>query len=471
MVTETKTDIALLAHLYRRAGFGATRSQLEQTASRPYEDIVEDLVNPERLPEPDDELIRRFYPHLAANKDNPGVWNGRWFYRMVNTERPLEEKMTLFWHGVFATGWTKSEHTPSMVDHIQMLRTNCLANFRTLLLELSRDPAMIYWLDNCENHGGAINENFGREILELFSMGIGNYSEDDIKNAARAFTGWSFTQPLPLYPFGHYGSEFRYIPEDHDDGEKTFLGNTGNLNGEDIVEIIARQDATARFICRHIYNFFVADEAQVPAWSIQPPQDEAAMQVLVDAFRDSDGDIRHVMRTLFNSEFFKKARYTHVKSPAEFVAGTLKLAGAIREVEPGLADLEGTMIAMGQKLMDPPSVEGWHTGKEWVDGGTLTERVNYAVDIFSDALKPGVAEIIGRIKADGSPVSPDGFVEQAIDLMGPVNVSDVTLQSLADTAAEEGDLTFGSASETKESERRIVRMLQLIVASREFQFA
>lgn len=471
MVTVAKTDIALLAHLYRRAGFGATRAQLEQLASRSYEDIVEDLVNPERMPQPDDELIRRYYPQLHGNKDNPGVWNGRWFYRMINSERQLEEKMTLFWHGVFATGWTKSEHTPTMVDHMEMLRTNCLANFRTLLLELSRDPAMIYWLDNSENHGDSINENFGREILELFSMGIGNYSEDDIKNAARAFTGWSFTQPLPLYPFGHYNSEFRYVPEDHDHGEKTFLGQTGNFNGEDIIEIIVKHEAAARFISRHIYNFFVADEPQVPAWSIEPPQDPAAVQVLVDAFRDSDGDIRHVMRTLFNSEFFKKARYTHIKSPAEFVASTLKLAGAYREVDLGLNELEGTLIAMGQKLMDPPSVEGWHTGKEWVDGGTLTERVNYAVGIFSDASKPGVSEIISRIKGDGSPVNPESFIDQAVEAMGPVNVTDMTRQSLVDTAAEDGDLEFGTAGQIENSQRRIIRMLQLIVASREFQFA
>ncbi len=471
MVTETRTDIALLAHLYRRAGFGATRAELEKQATRSYEDVVEDLVNPERLPEPEDEIIKRYYPQLFANQDNPGVWNGRWFFRMVNSERPLEEKMTLFWHGVFATGWTKSEHTYSMVDHVQMLRENCLQPFTTLLLELSKDPAMIYWLDNCENHGDSINENYGREILELFSMGIGNYTEDDIKAAARAFTGWSFTQPLPLYPWGHYGSEFRYIPEDHDDGEKTFLGETGNWNGEDIIDIIVKQEATARFICRHIYNFFVADEPQVPAWSIQPPNDPEAIQILVDAFQDSNGDIRHVMRTLFNSEFFKQSRFTHVKSPAEFVAGTLKLSGAFREVVPGLGALEGTMIAMGQKLMDPPSVEGWHTGKEWIDGGTLTERVNFAVEIFSDASNAGVGEIIDRIKGDGSDVEPEAFVDAAVDLMGPVNVADVTRQSLIDTAAEEGNLVFGSEAEAENSEQRIIRMLQLIVASREFQFA
>src|SRR5688500_11875831 len=128
----TDDRLALMAHLLRRAGFGATRDELEAYAARPYEDVVDELVHPERQPDPAEDILLRYYPHLAANQDNPGVWNGRWFHRMVNTRRPLEEKMTLFWHHVFATGWTKSEHTPTMVEHIQMLRQNGLANLRTL---------------------------------------------------------------------------------------------------------------------------------------------------------------------------------------------------------------------------------------------------------------------------------------------------------------------------------------------------
>src|SRR6476619_122171 len=172
--------LALMAHLLRRAGFGASREELEAYAARPYEEVVEELLHPERSPEVEEDVLRRYYPHFA-NCDNPGTWNGRWFYRMLHTQRPLEERMALFWHHVFATGWTKSEHTPTMVTHIEMLRRNGLANFRTLLLDLSRDPAMIYWLDNSENHARSINENYGRKLLELFSMGIGNYSEQDIK--------------------------------------------------------------------------------------------------------------------------------------------------------------------------------------------------------------------------------------------------------------------------------------------------
>ena len=464
-------QLALTAHLLRRAGFGATRDELEAYAARPYEEVVDELVHPERMPEVDEDLLRRFYPHLGANQDNPNSWNGRWFYRMVNTKRPLEEKMALFWHHVFATGWTKSEHTPTMVDHIEMLRTNGLGNFRSLLLGISRDPAMIYWLDNNENHARSINENYGREILELFSMGIGNYTETDIKECARAFTGWTFEHAIPLYPYGHYDSKFVYRAEDHDDGEKTFLGHTGRLNGEDIVDIIAQQEATARFISRHLYNFFVGDEAQVPAWSVQDPADPEAIKTLMKAFRDSDADIRSVMRVLFNSDFFKAARFTRVKAPVELVAGVIKLAGTHREVEPGLTAFDGATRVMGQTLMDPPTVEGWHTGKEWIDGGTLTERINFAVGQISDLNKPGPQAIIRRIAGSGGPVSPDQAVDNLLELVGPLDVQPETRAALVDLASQDGPLKFDTDEDRERSTERIGRLLRLTVASREYQFA
>ena len=470
MTTVTTTDLSLMAHLLRRAGFGSDRAELERYAERSYEDVVDDLLNPDRFEEPEDEVLARFYPHLQANKDNPAIWNGRWFYRMINTDRPLEEKMTLFWHGVFATGWTKSEHTPTMVDHIQMLRTSGMENFRTLLLGISRDPAMIFWLDNNENHGTAINENYGREILELFSMGIGNYSEDDIKNAARAFTGWTYEQPIPLYPFGHFDVNFRFKADDHDASEKTFLGHTGNFDGEDIIDIIAKQEATARFIGRHLYNFFVADEAQVSAWSIEPPANPQAIDHLAKTWMESDADIRAVMRTLFTSDWFKEARFTHVKSPTEFVAGVLKLSGEFAEPAPNLHKLEATIVTMGQKLMDPPSVEGWHTGKEWIDGGTLTERINYAVDTLNDPEKPGVKAIIDRVRASGQ-VMPNELVSQLLELVGSLEVDAATGDALIAHAESEGELDWSSASAIKASTTRVVRMLTLVVATREYQFA
>lgn len=470
VLTQTKTDLDLVAHLLRRAGFGADTAEIEQYSIKSYDNIVDDLVNPERFPDIEDDLLGRFYPHIAANKDNPGVWNGRWIYRMINTQRPLEEKMTLFWHGVLATGWTKSEHSPSMVNHIQMLRENCLANFRTILLELSKDPAMIFWLDNNENHGQSINENYGREILELFSMGIGNYTEDDIKNAARAFTGWTFKQPLPLYPFGHFEAKFIYREDDHDNGEKEFLGHKGNFNGEDIINIIAQQEATARFVSRHLYNFFVEDEPQVPAWSIQQPNNPEAIQTMVDAWFESDADIRHVVSVMLKSDFFKEARMKKVKSPTEFVANVLKVSGDYRYPEPGLEVFEGTLIAMGQKLMDPPSVEGWHTGKEWIDGGTLTERVNFAVETLNDASKPGLRAIIDKIRNMDSPITPEKFVDSILESLCRLDVSDDTRDTLIDHAYEEGNLKFGSEVEIENSEERILQIVALAVSAREYQF-
>ncbi len=470
MTTASTTDLALMAHLLRRAGFGADRDQLERYAEKSYEDVVDDLLNPERFDEPEDEVLSRFYPHLHGSTDNPAVWNGRWFYRMVNTERPLEEKMTLFWHGVFATGWTKSEHTPTMVQHIQMLRTNGMANFRTLLLGISRDPAMIFWLDNNENHGSSINENYGREILELFSMGIGNYTEDDIKNAARAFTGWTYEQPIPLYPYGQRDVEFLFRADDHDNDEKTFLGHTGNLDGNDIIDIIATQEATARFIGRHLYNFFVADEAQVPAWSIEPPVDPAAIDDLVKTWMDSDADIRAVLRTLFTSDWFKAARFKRVKSPTEFVAAVLKLSGDYREPDTDLHKLEGTIVAMGQKLMDPPSVEGWHTGKEWIDGGTLTERVNYAINTLNDPEKPGVRAIVDRIRSGDDATSPAQFVDSLLDLVGPLELESETRDTLLAHAEKDGPLEWGSDESASASTERVVQLLTLVVSAREYQF-
>ena len=456
------TDKALIAHLYRRAGFGTTQELLEELSIKDYDTIVDDLVDIEKISDlPDEDVLSRYYPQLQST-DNFGLDNTRWFYRMINSKKPLQEKMTLFWHHVFATGWTKSEQGPTMIDHIAMLRKNCLLNLRVLLTDLASDPAMIFWLDNCENHGRNINENFGRELLELFSMGIGNYSEDDIKEASRAFTGWTFEQPIPLYPYGHFKSQFIFDEKDHDFGEKEFLGNKGNFNGEDIVEIIVKTEACAKFISRHLYNFFVADEPQIPAWSIEPPKDQEGMKILMTTFLKSDGDMKEVMRALFKSEFFKKSMFKRVKCPAEFIAGTLKLTSELGPKDDRLASLHGLSTVMGQTLLDPPTVEGWHTGKEWIDGGNLTERVNFAVSEIGDGGSPGMQQIIDRIVDSGSDVAPDDFVDSALDAMGPITVEDSTYEAL---------IKYARDSEGTDDRLRAVRIVSLIVSTPEYQFA
>ncbi|MHB8573785.1 MAG: DUF1800 domain-containing protein [Dehalococcoidia bacterium] len=468
--TEAESDLALYAHLMRRAGFGATRDELEELAGRGYGAVVDDLLHPERFPEVDEDILRRYFPSLVHH-DTPATWNARWMYRMINSKRPLEEKLALFWHGLFATGWDKSEHTPSSISQIEMFRRNALAPLRTILIELSKDPAMIYWLDNSENHRDAPNENYGRELMELFSMGLGNYTETDVKMAARAFTGWTVTQPIPIYPYGYYPTQFVYRPEDHDDSEKTFLGETGRFNGEEIVDIIARQPCTARFIARHLYNYFVADEPQVPAWNILPPADPEAVDTLVETYFASDGSTREMLRVLFNADFFKEAQAKRIKSPIELVVGTIKLSGTHRFPEPGLLALPGAAGLMGQRMMNPPTVEGWHTGKEWIDGGTLVERVNFAVNEVADTSKPGIQVIVNRLNAAAKPLSPVEFVDACLDLCGPLRAGAETRAGLLRFAESGGDLDFATSEQRQQSTARVGRMVQLIVASREYQFA
>lgn len=453
-------DLSLIAHLVRRAGFGASPAELEAYADRGYEAVVEDFLHPERFSGVDEDILKRYWDGESIN-----IGAATWIYRMINSDRPLEEKMALFWHHVFATAFSKSNHPPSSIHQIEMFRRVGLSDLRTILRELSRDPAMIFWLDNNENHKGEPNENYGRELMELFSLGVGNYTEQDIKMAARAFTGWTFTQPIPLYPYGHHDAHFVYHPEDHDDSIKTFLGHTGRFNGDDIVDIIVEQPAAARFISRHLYNFFVADEPQVPSWSQLPPQDPQAIETLVQAFRESKGEIRPILRVLFNSDFFKEARFKRVKSPVEFVVGTIKLTGTHRFPDRSLLDLDSATTLMGQMLMNPPTVEGWHTGKEWIDGGTLNERINFAVNELNDATKPGVQELAARLNhrdgAGGNGVTASELVDRSLALMGALEVGRETREALV--AAAEAAKANGADG--------VNRLLQLIVAAPEYQFA
>ena len=251
----------------------------EERVARGYEAAVEELIDPDRfdVPKVDTDVLLRYYPSLEIPGAPP---NGRseWIYRMINTKRPLEEKMALFWHQVLATGNSKIDNPNEMTAQVNMFREKGMGNYRELLVEVAKSPAMIYWLDNNENHKDEPNENWGRELLELFSMGVGNYTEQDVFEASRAFTGWTISQRIPRLPLARFYWNFEYHAEDHDDSEKTFLGHRGNFNGDDIIDIIVRQPATARFVARHLYNFFVADEEQVPAWQINPPLDPGGDQ-------------------------------------------------------------------------------------------------------------------------------------------------------------------------------------------------
>jgi uncharacterized protein (DUF1800 family) len=387
-------------------------------------------------------------------------------YQMVSTKRPLEEKIALFWHHVFATGNSKVDNCDQLLVQIQMFRDYGLGSYKDLLIELSKNPAMIFWLDNNENHRDAVNENWGRELLELFSLGVSNYTEVDVREASRAFTGWTIAPKPPRQPYGRFSWKFDYREEDHDDSEKSFLGEVGNFGGEDIIDIVCNQPATARFICRHLYNFFVADEVQVPAWTIEPARDEDALEQMMDIFIESNYDMKAVVKFMFNSDFFKNARYSKIKSPAEVVAGTLKMVGEFQFPEPGILNIGKEPTYMGQSILDPPSVEGWQTGSEWINSGSLLARVNFVADRVANTELPGVKKILDRMKADGV-TTPNQLIDAAAEHMGFLELSDETRDQLVANVQSDGDLNWADESAAGQ---RVGETMALIGATTEYQF-
>ncbi len=464
-------DISLMAHLMRRAGFGAPFQELEARAAKGYEATVEELLDPESQPDLERDIMMRYKTEWVSQAGLEGQQE-EWTYSMINSKRPLQEKIALFWHGILVTGHAKCEYPRQQQKELDMFRTVGMGSFRDLLQGLAKDPAMVFYLDNCMSHNGAINENWGRELLELFSLGVGmdgkdNYSEDDVKEAARAFTGWTVTNSIPRYPYGKYEASFMYDPGDHDEGEKTFLGETGNLNGEDIVDILVKQPGTARFVSRHLYNFFVADEPQVPAWKDTPPRDPEAIKLLEEEYFRSNYNISSMLRLLFNSDFFKNSQFEKVKSPAETVVGTMRLVGDYTTPKLGLNALTLTIRYMGQDLLNPPTVEGWHTGKEWIDSGTLVERINFTADQVGNTSLPGVRDIIDRLKSEGATLSAEGLVDGCLDLLGAYEMTAETRSQLVEMAQSEGEVRTGAP----QFDDRVGQMLQSIVATTEYLFA
>ena len=461
-----------MAHLMRRAGFGADREELEHRVAQGYEATVEELVDPpEAIPRADEDLLFRYMPSLETGGPvtDPGAAN--WLYQMLNTQRPLEEKMAFFWHHVFATGNSKVDNDNHLTAQVKMFREHGMGNYGELLLRIAKNPAMIYWLDNNENHKRSPNENWGRELLELFSLGVGNYTEKDVFECARAFTGWTLGPKIPRVPNHRFFFQFEFRPEEHDFGEKTFLGRTGAFNGEDIIQIILEQPACSRFIARHLYNFFVADEAQVPAWDIEPPRDPEAIDLMATTLVDNNYDLKPLLRLMLNSDFFKQAMFQKVKSPVEVVVGTLRLTGDLQGLTQAVVPVARESGYMGQSLHNPPSVEGWHTGPDWINSGAVVSRVNFVADHVSDVDLPGVRNIVRRVAAsNGKEMSPAALVDECVDLIGPLQVSEQTRAELISHAEGDGSLSWAGDDAYAASAQRVGEMLALIAATPEYQF-
>ena len=466
----------LIAHLTRRAGFGANTDELDKYSQMEYEDLVEEFLNTEGANHIPDDLIFRRHVDLHTMQGHNAAY---WAYRMISTDKPFEEKMALFWHGVFATAENKLNNLGSLNNQIDMFRRYGLERYDDLLIELSKDPAMVIWLDNHTNHKESINENYGREILELFSMGVGNYSEDDIKECARAFTGWTVKNGEYLsmmavkdsiWPYGRIQWHHEYRDYDHDSEEKQFLGERGRLNGQDVVEIICRQEATAKFVARHIYNFFVADEVPVPQWSHTEPRDPAAVEFIAQSYKDHSHNIKSVMRDLFNSDFFKASLYKRVKSPTELIIGTLRATGEYgipMGGEVGIYDVMEEGGFMGQKLLDPPSVEGWHTGEEWITSGALVDRVNFVTSHIANKDNPGVKRLLDKVNASYEN-SAESLVEACIDTLGPIEIQSRTREELL--ALAESDIYLSDDfTNTPGNTDLVLQIFKGITSSREFQ--
>ena len=470
----------LIAHLARRAGFGATSNELDRYQDIGYEALVEEFLNPVDSQHIPDDLIFRRHVDLHAMQGHNAAY---WAYRLISTQAPLEEKIALLWHGVFATGENKLNNLGSLTNQIGTFRTHGLGRFDILLTELSKDPAMAIWLDNHTNHKNSINENYGREILELFSMGVGNYSEDDVKECSRAFTGWTvkngeymamMAQKDSIWPYGRIFWHHEFRSDDHDGSHKSFLGESGPLGGDDMVKIICRQTATAQFVSRHLCNFFVADEVPVSQWGDTPARDSAAIQALADAYVKSGHDIRSVLRVLFNSDFFKEAQFDKVKSPVEMVVGTLRKTGEYSVPDggdKGIFDVMEEAGFMGQKLLDPPSVEGWHTGAEWITSGFLVDRVNFASEHIGNISNPGVKGMTLRVKSDSDKSSdPGDLVDACLDVLGPLDVSDDARTLLIEIATAGLESASSKSDESdSDADQLILDLFKIIVSSREYQ--
>ena len=301
---------------------------------------------------------RFFYWLRASTLETRRVANW-WADRMVATERPLEEKMALFWHGHFACGGDKVRDYRKMLGQVALFQRLATGNFRELLIAVAQDPAMLVFLDAGQNVKGAPNENFGREVMELFTMGVGNYTEQDIREAARAFTGWRDDDLT-----------FRMDATKHDDGEKTFLGRTGRFDGVQILDIILEQNVTANYIAGKLYRFLVRED-------LSPAFQERLGALL----RDNKYDIAPFLRTVFLSRDFYSARSvgTHIKGPVELIVSTYRRLGL--KTLPGVPDFNAASGELGQVLLNPPTVAGWAQGRAWITPGTLLARGNFAREV------------------------------------------------------------------------------------------
>ena len=352
------------AHLARRTSFGATEAQIRAWQDGGPGKAAEQLLSFKTDPLPDNPFdpFDGVTPGAAAKLSQAG-----WLYEMIYTPYPLREKLALTWHNHFVIDSKKVKNLHARADYLGILRAQSLGKFGDFALAIARSPAMLRYLDGDQNKKGKPNENFGRELMELFTLGIGNYGEQDVHEGARGLTGWTFEGGRGK----KYGEPVKFVfnPRQHDGGSKTYLGQSGNFTGEDIVRLACAHPATGDFIAGKLLRAFVND---VPR--------DADVKALGDVFRASGGDLRAVMTALLESQLFyaPENRASVIKGPVEYVVGTLRASGAPKLSDPAVMKLTGTLARMGQELLNPPTVKGWDGGRSWINDTALLLRMQTA---------------------------------------------------------------------------------------------
>jgi uncharacterized protein (DUF1800 family) len=367
-------------HLLNRTGFGATDAEIRRFTGMSREEAARTLLaetrttaltpapawtnpsGPLRYPKGGENAPEAEKKQFQQEQIRDGLeLRGWWVEEMLATPSPLTEKMTLFWHNHFVSAQQKVKLAVLMYRQNVTLRENALGNFATLLHAVARDPAMVIYLDNAQNRKGTPNENFAREVMELFTLGEGHYGEQDIKEAARAFTGWSLNRET---------GRFLFRPFLHDYGEKTVLGRTGHLDGDDVLDVLLSKPETAEFITAKLWREFVS-----------PDPDQAEVKRIAARFRDSRYEIKVALQALLTSDAFyaTENRGTLIKSPVELVVGTMRQFG----MSPGeTVPFAVAAAGMGQNLFGPPNVKGWPGGEAWINSSTLLARKAFLDRLF-----------------------------------------------------------------------------------------
>jgi uncharacterized protein (DUF1800 family) len=393
--TANPFDARRAAHLLRRAGFGASPAEVAAAVDKGLEETIDDIFADAN--DEEQEFQRTFHAinGKLVNAGDQGVCQSWWVYRMLTTRVPLREKLTLFWHGHFATSAHKVEDMQLMLQQIDTLRQLGFGSLRELLVAVAKDPAMVVWLDGEANNKEHPNENFARELMELFTCGIGNYTEQDVREAARAFTGWH-----------RAGTHFAFNAAEHDHGSKKIFGRRGKFDGGDVIDLLTAHPATPRFIARKLLRFFAAPN----------PQDDVVAEA-AELYDRTQLNTRLFLRELFQSQYFfsEECFRTRIASPVEFVIGTVRTL----KVRQPATDLIDDLNAMGQELLAPPNVKGWDGEEKWVNSTTLAARLTYA-------------RSIPEMNAGGNSFNPHCPVEEfvAADNKSPVDIVEKLSQVL-----------------------------------------